>query len=97
MADRSRRTLSKLGARVLVFLTAAAVLVLEILAGRLLAPFIGVSIETFTGNKGIFDKRGSIAIEITPRQLGAAQIQLTYGTGGGRVQVIVKYSIAAIR
>ena len=36
-------------AAVLVFCTSAAVLVLEILAGRLLAPYVGVSIETFTG------------------------------------------------
>jgi len=33
----------------LVFGTSAAVLVLEILAGRLLAPFVGVSLETYTG------------------------------------------------
>jgi len=36
-------------ARALVFLTSAAVLVLEILAGRLLAPYVGVTLETFTG------------------------------------------------
>ncbi|QGG94780.1 fused MFS/spermidine synthase [Actinomarinicola tropica] len=33
----------------LVFATSAAVLVLEILAGRLLAPYVGVSLETYTG------------------------------------------------
>ncbi len=32
-----------------MFTTSAAVLVLEILAGRLMAPFVGVSLETFTG------------------------------------------------
>lgn len=36
-------------ARALVFGTSAAVLVLEILAGRLLAPYVGVTLETFTG------------------------------------------------
>lgn len=36
-------------AAALVFCTSAAVLVLEILAGRLVAPYVGVSIETFTG------------------------------------------------
>jgi spermidine synthase len=36
-------------ARLLVFSSAAAVLVLEILAGRILAPYLGVTIETFTG------------------------------------------------
>lgn len=38
---------------VLVFATSAAVLVLEILAGRLLAPYVGVSLETFTGIIGV--------------------------------------------
>lgn len=33
----------------LVFGSSAAVLVLEILAGRLMAPYVGVSLETFTG------------------------------------------------
>jgi MFS family permease len=33
----------------LVFVSSAAVLVLEILAGRLLAPYVGVTLETFTG------------------------------------------------
>ncbi len=33
----------------LVFFSAAAVLVLEILAGRLMAPYVGVTLETFTG------------------------------------------------
>ena len=36
-------------AAAVVFLTSAAVLVLEILAGRLLAPYIGVTLETYTG------------------------------------------------
>ncbi len=36
-------------ASALVFFTSAAVLVLEILAGRLLAPYVGVTLETFTG------------------------------------------------
>lgn len=37
------------GAVALVFTCSAAVLVLEILAGRLLAPYVGVSLETYTG------------------------------------------------
>jgi len=40
-------------ARLLVFGTSAAVLVLEIVAGRLMAPYIGVSLETFTGIIGV--------------------------------------------
>ena len=34
---------------VTVFVSAAAVLVLEIVAGRILAPYVGVSLQTFTG------------------------------------------------
>src|SRR3712207_9468125 len=36
-------------AAALVFTTSGAVLVLEILAGRLLAPYVGVTLETYTG------------------------------------------------
>ena len=36
-----------------MFATSAAVLVLEILAGRLLAPYLGVSLEVFTGIIGV--------------------------------------------
>src|SRR6478735_629284 len=38
-----------LAAGALVFVTSAAVLVLEILAARLLAPYVGVTLETYTG------------------------------------------------
>ena len=47
------RRMSLLKARLLVFFTAAAVLVLEILAQRLLAPYLGVSLEVFTGVIGV--------------------------------------------
>ncbi len=40
-------------AQALVFYTSGAVLVLEILAGRLMAPYVGVSLETFTGIIGV--------------------------------------------
>ncbi|HUG32896.1 MAG TPA: fused MFS/spermidine synthase [Acidimicrobiia bacterium] len=40
-------------ARALVFFTSAAVLVIEILAARLLAPYLGVSLEVFTGIIGV--------------------------------------------
>jgi spermidine synthase len=40
-------------AAVIVFFASAAVLVLEILAGRLLAPYVGVSLETYTGIIGV--------------------------------------------
>ncbi len=41
--------MSRTLARALVFFSSASVLVLEILAGRLMAPYVGVSLETFTG------------------------------------------------
>lgn len=40
-------------AALVVFGTSAAVLVVEIAAGRLLAPYVGVSLETFTGIIGV--------------------------------------------
>ena len=36
-----------------VFAASAAVLVMEILANRLMAPYVGVSLETFTGIIGV--------------------------------------------
>lgn len=48
-ADTSVRPLPAWLALALVTGTSAAVLVLEILAARLLAPYVGVSIETYTG------------------------------------------------
>ena len=45
---RSLTTVSEGRARSLVFFASASVLVLEILAGRLMAPYVGVSLETFT-------------------------------------------------
>lgn len=45
--------MSLLWARLLVFGTSATVLVLEILAGRLMAPYVGVTLETFTGIIGV--------------------------------------------
>jgi spermidine synthase/MFS family permease len=44
-----RPRLGAVAAGALVFLTSAAVLVLEILAGRLLAPYVGVTLQTYTG------------------------------------------------
>lgn len=45
--------MSQFLARTLVFFTSAAVLVIEILAARLLAPYLGVSLEVFTGIIGV--------------------------------------------
>lgn len=41
--------MSTFAARTLVFFSSAAVLVLEILASRMMAPYVGVTLETFTG------------------------------------------------
>jgi SAM-dependent methyltransferase len=48
-ATRVRRRLAWPVAAALTFLAAACVLVLEIAAGRLLAPYVGVSLTTYTG------------------------------------------------
>ncbi len=48
-AERPRPRLAWPAAAALTFLAAACVLVLEIAAGRLLAPYVGVSLTTYTG------------------------------------------------
>lgn len=55
MTDRPGRppVLSAGAAAVLTFLAAGCVLVLEIAAGRLLAPYVGVSLTTYTGIIGV--------------------------------------------
>lgn len=45
--------MTQTAARLLVFFTSAAVLVLEILAQRLMAPYLGVSLEVVTGVIGV--------------------------------------------
>jgi MFS family permease len=49
----SARRLPGWAAALLTFVAAAGVLVLEIAAGRLLAPFVGVSLTTYTGIIGV--------------------------------------------
>ena len=69
--------MSLLWARLLVFGTSAAVLVIEILAGRLMAPYVGVTLETFTGIIGVVLAGiaagawlgGRAADELPPRKL----------------------------
>ncbi len=48
-----RPRLSAIAAAVLTFLATGCVLVLEIAAGRLLAPYVGVSLTTYTGIIGV--------------------------------------------
>ncbi len=47
--DRNLAEVRPAAAAIVVFLAAAAVLVLEILAVRVMAPYVGVSLNTFTG------------------------------------------------
>lgn len=71
------QALSQSHARALTFFTSAAVLVLEIIAGRLMAPYVGVSLETFTGIIGVILAGialgsaigGRVADERDPRKL----------------------------
>lgn len=69
--------LSPRSAKALVFFASGAVLVLEILAGRLMAPYVGVSLETFTSIIGTMlagiavgaTVGGRMADSISPRVL----------------------------
>ena len=89
--------MSAVGAGALVFLTSAAVLVLEILAGRLLAPYVGVTLETYTGIIGVVLAGislgtwagGRMADRVDPRRLLGPTLVL-----GGALALL---SIPAIR
>lgn len=82
-----------------VFSTSAAVLVLEILAGRLLAPFVGESLETYTGIIGVVLagiavgswQGGRLADRIAPHRLLAPQILL-----GGVLALLVVPIVTAL-
>jgi len=77
----------QIAAGALVFLCSAAILVLEILAGRMLAPYVGVSLETYTGIIGVVLAGislgtwagGRLADRADPRRLLAPAVIL----GGG--------------
>jgi hypothetical protein len=53
VSDARSAALPAVVAGALVFFTSGAVLVLEILAARLLAPYVGVTLETYTGIIGV--------------------------------------------
>jgi len=86
-------------AGVTVFTTSAAVLVLEILAGRLLAPFVGESLETYTGIIGVVLagiavgswQGGRLADRVDPRRLLAPEILL-----GGALALAVVPIVTAL-
>lgn len=84
--------MGRAGAGALVFATSAAVLVLEILAGRLLAPYIGVTLETTTGIIGVVLGAistgawagGRLADKVDPRRLIGPLL-----VGGGAAALLV--------
>jgi predicted membrane-bound spermidine synthase len=53
MTDTQPSKLRPFDAAALVFVCSAAVLMLEILAGRILAPYVGISLETYTSIIGV--------------------------------------------
>ncbi|HEX7096178.1 MAG TPA: fused MFS/spermidine synthase, partial [Acidimicrobiales bacterium] len=73
----SRGAFAPAAAGALVFTTSACVLVLEILAGRLLAPYVGVTLQTYTGVIGTVLAGialgtwwgGTLADRVDPRRL----------------------------
>ena len=76
-------------ARVLAFFTSASVLVLEILAGRLLAPYVGVTLQTYTSIIGVVLAGiafgswlgGRLSDEIDPRAMVGPTMMLGGGLG----------------
>ncbi len=76
-------------ARVLAFFTSASVLVLEILAGRLLAPYVGVTLQTYTSIIGVVLAGialgswlgGRLSDEIDPRSMVGPTMMLGGGLG----------------
>ena len=79
-----------------VFYASGSVLVLEILAGRLLAPYVGVSLETFTGVIGVVLAGisvgtwlgGRLADRIDPRRLLPGALALGGGAAIAAVPII---------
>ncbi len=75
--DTARRA-EMITAALVVFFANAALLVLQLVAGRLLAPFIGVALETWTAIIGVFlagislgnAAGGRLASRASPRMLG---------------------------
>lgn len=81
--------MNRTAARVLAFFTSASVLVLEILAGRLLAPYVGVTLQTYTSIIGVVLAGialgswggGKLADRIDPRALVGPTMMLGGGLG----------------
>lgn len=80
----------------LVFVASGSVLVLEILAGRLLAPYVGVSLDTFTGIIGVVLAGiaagawtgGRLADRFDPRELLPIALTLGGAAAIGTVPII---------
>lgn len=86
-----------IAAGLLVFSTSAAVLVLEILAGRLLAPYVGVTLETYTGIIGVVLAGIALGTWLGGRAADRVDPRKTLGpllVGGGALAL---WTIPAIR
>ncbi len=81
--------MNRTAARTLAFFTSGSVLVLEILAGRLLAPYVGVTLQTYTSIIGVVLAGiafgswlgGTLADRFRPRQLIGPTMMLGGGLG----------------
>ena len=88
----------------LVFLTSAAVLVLEILAGRLLAPYVGVTLETFTGIIGVVLAGiaygtwygGRLADRVDPRRILGPMLVLGGALGAASIPLVRLFGSAGL-
>jgi spermidine synthase len=88
-----------LAAAALVFGTSAAILVLEILAGRLLAPYVGVTLETYTGIIGTVLAGISLGTWIGGRLADRVDPRLLLGPlllAGGALALLVVPAIAFV-
>ena len=91
-------------AAALVFTTSGSVLVLETIAGRLLAPYIGVTLETFTGIIGVVLAGiavgtwlgGRLADRLDPRQLLGPTVVLGGGLAIAAVPLVRLFGAAGL-
>lgn len=95
--------MSKVAAGLLVFVSSAAVLVIEILAGRMLAPYVGVSIDTYTAVIGTMlagiaagsAVGGVLADRVDPRRLLAPLLVLGGALALATVPVVDRFGPGA--
>ena len=99
------RTLPRWMSGTLVFIASGSVLVLEILAGRVLAPYVGVSLNTFTGIIGVVLAGialgawlgGRLADRIDPRRLLPGALVLGGAAAVASVPLVRVFGAADVR